>query len=92
MTRLMRTTVLLALLAGAVSLPSLAQTTPQPDITTQREADRTVEEYRVNGRLYAIRVIPRSGKAYYLYDASGDGNFERRESAQVPVPDWVRKE
>jgi Protein of unknown function (DUF2782). len=36
--------------------------TPEPDVTIRQEGDRTVQEYRVNGFLYAIKVIPKHGK------------------------------
>lgn len=84
--------LLLALLVGAMTVSAQAQTAPEPDITTQQQADRTIEEYRINGRLYAIRIIPPSGKAYFLYDNEGDGNFQRVDAEHVPVPDWVRDE
>lgn len=49
-------TRLLAILALAIALPLSAQEalTGEPDVTIRQEGDRTVEEYRVNGFLYAI--------------------------------------
>lgn len=75
------------LLAGAA--PVLAQSVT-PDVSVREEADQTIREYRVNGKLYAIRVEPSNGSAYFLVDRSGNGNFERQQGDSVPVPDWVK--
>ncbi|SHL19614.1 DUF2782 domain-containing protein [Halomonas caseinilytica] len=79
------------LLAG---LPALAQSgdSPDPEITTRQEADRTIREYRVDGVLYAIEIQPASGPSYYLVDRDGDGNFERQEGNDITVPEWVRQD
>ena len=63
----------------------------EPDITIIQGDDRTVEEYRVNGQLYMIKVIPDIGKPYYLMDADGDGNLEtkRWELGDGAVPNWI---
>jgi hypothetical protein len=65
--------------------------TPEITITTRGE-DR-VEEYRIHGALYMIRVTPRIGAPYYLVDAKGDGVFSRFDLAnrQLSVPMWVLK-
>lgn len=63
-----------------------------PEITiVPREGD-VIEEYRVNGRLYMIRVIPRRGVPYYLIDTDGDGNLETRRnelSQDLVIPGWT---
>ncbi|MCI0509029.1 uncharacterized protein DUF2782 [Chromohalobacter marismortui] len=68
---------------------SLAIAQPSPDITVHQAEARTIKEYRINGELYAIEVIPRQGTRYFLVDDDGDGNFERNETSHVEVPDWV---
>ncbi len=64
---------------------------PQVTITTQKE--QTIEEYRVGGKLYMIKVTPKHGVPYYLVDDLGDGKFARREGLDsgVRVPRWVIK-
>ena len=76
----------LALLAAAA--PVLAQA--QPDISVRQEANQTLREDRVNGKLYAIKVEPKDGSAYFLVDRNGDGNFERQGGDNVEIPGWVR--
>ncbi|WP_280562695.1 DUF2782 domain-containing protein [Chromohalobacter sp. 48-RD10] len=68
---------------------SLAVAQPSPDITVRQDDNRTLKEYRVNGELYAIEIVPRQGASYFLIDDDGDGNFKRRDAARVEVPDWV---
>lgn len=64
----------------------------EPDITIVREEERVVHEYRLNGRLYMIKVIPSVGPAYYLMDQDGDGQMESRLGDiynDTIVPQWV---
>lgn len=63
----------------------------EPQVTiTSRDGDR-VEEYRLNGRLYAVKVTPPHGVSYWLMDNSGDGSMVRRDSLDsgLRVPQWV---
>jgi len=46
------------------------------DITIIRRGERTVHEYRVNGKIYKIKIIPDIGPAYYYIDPYGDGEME----------------
>ena len=71
---------------GLVPDPALE---PQVTITT-RGADK-VEEYRVNGRLYAVKVTPLHGVPYFLLDEEGNGVMSRRDALDsgLRVPQWV---
>ncbi|HQR05153.1 MAG: DUF2782 domain-containing protein [Proteobacteria bacterium] len=63
----------------------------EPQVTiTQREGDK-VEEYRVNGQLYMIKVTPPNGIPYYLMDDDGKGDWIRRDSlgTHLKPPMWV---
>lgn len=68
---------------------SASDLTPQVTITTRGE-DR-IEEYRIRGRLYAIKVTPPHGRPYYLVDVRGDGQLVRYDdlSPNFMVPLWV---
>lgn len=60
-----------------------------PDVTIRQDGDRTIEEYRVNGFLYAVKVTPKNGKPYFLVRADGtDGNFIRSDSPDMLIPSW----
>ena len=52
----------------------------EPDITIIRKGKKTIQEFRKNGELYMIKVIPIVGPSYYLIDTNGDGNMDVRGS------------
>ena len=60
-------------------------------VTIVKKGSDTVEEYRLNGKLYKMRVVPAKGPAYFLVDPKGDGNFSRVEgpAPKIAVPTWV---
>ena len=63
----------------------------EPEVTITKEKVQTVEEYRVGGKLYMIKIVPKVGKPYYLVDDRGDGKFSRQESLDSGLrpPQWV---
>jgi len=65
----------------------------EPQVTITKQAEQTVEEYRVGGRLYMIKITPKVGPAYYLVDDLGDGKFSRQEKLDtgLRVPRWIIK-
>lgn len=48
----------------------------EADITIIRRGEKTIHEYRVNGKIYKIKIIPDIGPAYYFVDHDGDGEME----------------
>lgn len=50
---------------------------------------KTVKEYRINGFLYGIQVIPKIGKPYYLVAADHQGNFTRLDKPGILIPSWT---
>ena len=50
---------------------------------------RTLKEYRIGGFLYAIQVIPKVGKPYFLVAADNQGNFIRTDKPGMLVPSWT---
>jgi hypothetical protein len=64
----------------------------EPQVTIRQREGAIVEEYRLNGRLYKIKVIPLRGEPYILVDHRGDGSFVPAEGPGTPglsVPQWV---
>ena len=63
----------------------------EPSITIQRRGTETVEEFRIRGRLYMVKVTPSHGVPYYLIDENGRGDFTRRDSYDTGTrpPMWV---
>jgi hypothetical protein len=63
----------------------------EPQVTIIKRGVDTVEEYRIGGRLYMVKVIPPHGRPYYMIDHRGDGMFSRQDSfdSGIRVPMWV---
>ena len=64
----------------------------EPQVTIKQREGETVEEYRINGRLYKITVTPANGVPYTLIDPSGEGSFVPVDGPGTPklsVPMWV---
>ena len=58
---------------------------PQVSIRTQDNGDR-VEEYRQNGRLTMVKVIPQRGAPYFLLDTNGDGRLDTKDGEGSVAP------
>ncbi|TDJ17823.1 MAG: DUF2782 domain-containing protein [Gammaproteobacteria bacterium] len=64
----------------------------EPEITIIRRDDAIITEYRVNGNLYMVKIVPAFGPPYYLIDRDGDGQMEGRINDiydDIIVPQWV---
>lgn len=71
-------------LAGPVTAMA---TETEPDIQIQYGEDKTIYEYRVNGELVEIKVVPKIGPVYYLVP-NDEGEFHRSESSRLLFPSW----
>ncbi|MGL4409700.1 MAG: DUF2782 domain-containing protein [Zoogloea sp.] len=62
-----------------------------PEVVIVQKGQDKVEEYRVNGRLYMMKVTPAIGPAYYLVDEEGKGQWAKRDTIgpNVQPPRWV---
>jgi len=74
--------------------PPLVESDPsiEPQVTTRIDGDKTIQEYRVHGKLYMQKVTPRNGPAYILTDQRGDGTFSKQDNTLDNgnrVPQWV---
>jgi hypothetical protein len=75
---------------AAPELPDAGQ--PEPEVTITTKGTEIHEEYRLNGRLYMIKVVPKKGKPYYLIDHEGSGQFRRSDfESRISIPTWVIK-
>lgn len=75
--------------------PGFIDAPDAPQVTIRKRGEDQVEEYRMNGKLYMIKVTPPHGTPYYLVDPRGDGGFVREEivpgERTLSVPMWVIK-
>jgi hypothetical protein len=65
----------------------------EPQVTITRRGEDKVEEYRIHGKLYMMKVTPPHGVPYYLIDEKGTGSFVRQGevSPTILVPMWLLK-
>lgn len=64
----------------------------EPEITIRKRGQEIVEEYRIGGRLYMMKITPAGGGTpYFLVDHTGDGRFTRQNSHDTGLrpPMWV---
>lgn len=52
------------------------------------EDGKVFHEYRVNGEVVEIKVVPKVGPPYYLVPADGEG-YIRLDRSQLLVPKWI---
>lgn len=86
--------VLAAMLLGAPAFTVRAaddgRITPRGrDVTIIEGEQRTVYEYRQNGELRMIRIVPSSGRPYYLVPADETRGYGNLENADMLVPKWI---
>ena len=74
--------------AAEANLRSLVSD-PEADIEIISGEDRTVYEYRANGVLLIIKVVPKTGKPYYMVPADGKPHYEGLEGNKSLYPNWV---
>ena len=68
---------------------------PEPEVNIIHRKDATIEEYKINGRVRYVKIIPKKGKPYYLVDQDGDGVLETRHNdlkGPPQVNQWIIKE
>lgn len=74
--------------------PAVSDGDQEPEVTITQREDAQVEEYRVKGKLYMVKITPKVGKPYYLVDAKGDGVFSPympEDARKLSVPMWLIK-
>ncbi len=80
----------LAVALACFGVPSQAEEVERgPDVVIIQGEDKVVYEFRQNGQLRMVRIVPKWGKPYYLVprdDTTGFGDLER---ADMLLPKWV---
>lgn len=63
----------------------------EPQVTIVKKGEDTVEEYRVNGELYMMKVTPPHGVPYYLMKEDENSGWSRMDGPTAPlvIPKWV---
>ena len=66
--------------------PKLPQEQIEPTVTIREEEERLIEEYRMNGQVYMVKITPKGGIPYYYIDTDGDGRLELDMDKQALNP------
>ncbi len=63
----------------------------EPQVTITKRGEDKVEEFRMSGKLYMLKVTPPHGVPYYLIDNAGNGIWSRQDvrDSGLRVPMWV---
>ncbi len=62
----------------------------QPQVTIVKKKGETVEEYRINGQLYMIKVTPAHGVPYYMHREDQNGGWLMDGPTQpLSIPKWT---
>ena len=64
--------------------PATDEGAPTVTIRATESGDR-VEEYRQNGQVYMVRVTPKNGIPYTLYDDNKDGRLDRSDAEKNDI-------
>jgi hypothetical protein len=61
----------------------------QADVVIRKGKDEVIEEFRVNGELYMVRITPNVGKPYYIRYPDGEkGKQIRKDLDDINTPFW----
>lgn len=77
---------------GVLSAGSVVATedvTQGQDVTIIAGEKRTIYEYRQNGSLRIVRIVPDIGRPYYLVPADETRGFGDLERANSLIPRWT---
>jgi hypothetical protein len=66
--------------------PKIQDEQIEPTVTIREEEGQRVEEYRLNGLVYMVKVTPEGGIPYYYIDDDGDGRLELDTTRSPPNP------
>lgn len=62
----------------------------EPEITIRKKDKKTIEEYRMNGELYMMKITPDHGVPYYLYREDQHSDWVNiGPNPPLAVPKWT---
>lgn len=66
------------------------EATDEPQITIVKKKGETIEEYRINGQLYMMKVTPEHGVPYYMHKEDQEGGWLMDGvTPPLSIPKWV---
>jgi len=52
---------------------------PEAEVVIREGKSLTLHEYRRNGQVYKVMIVPKKGRPYYLVDSNGDGSLDQMQ-------------
>ncbi len=81
---------LVALVLGdQIAVAALPEDFDDDQIEIIEGEKRTIYEYRQNGILMMIKIVPKKGRAYYMVPADGAPHYESLDHKRKLYPQWV---
>ena len=85
--------LLLIVLIGGLPVTTFPATAPgdydEDQIEIIEGEDRLIYEYRQNGILTMIKIVPEKGRPYYMVPADGSPHYEGLDHKRKLYPQWV---
>lgn len=75
-------------ISAQISESEVSETMRGPDVVLIESKERTVFEYRQNGQLRMVKVVPKIGKPYYLVPSDPTRGYGDLERAETLIPSW----
>ncbi|MBL6708447.1 MAG: DUF2782 domain-containing protein [Pseudomonadales bacterium] len=85
----MKAVMVFVIAVAIAAMPRLASAQRGPDVVIIAEEDKMIYEFRQNGELRMIRIVPTFGKPYYLVPADPTKGFGDLQRVDALVPSWV---
>jgi len=61
-----------------------------PEIAIRKKGSKTIQEYRLNGELYMMKITPDHGVSYYLYKEDQQSDWVNvGPNPPLAVPKWT---
>jgi len=80
----------IAMICGLYSGMAWTEEAPRgPDVLIIAGADKMIYEFRQNGVLRMVRIVPKWGKPYYLVPRDNTQGFGDLQRAETLLPQWV---
>ena len=62
----------------------------EPQVTIRKKGAETIEEYRINGEMYMMKVTPEHGVPYYLHKEDQQGGWVNiGPNPPMSIPKWI---
>ncbi len=75
---------------AAGNVPEQDEGSLEPQITIRKKGSETIEEYRINGEMYMMKVTPAHGVPYYLHKEDSNGVWiNDGPNPPLSVPKWI---